>query len=119
MPFSENVFNRSLGLFLFGLLILSMPAAATQPVSPTTPTPLVQSTPPTSTQSAGTGKEQPAIEVSNSTNAQRGGVFQDKEISTLPPGGTWLVRRVDELSLLLPGVANPPQTQGLAAGPGV
>jgi hypothetical protein len=55
----------------------------------------------------------------NTTDGRRGGGFREKEVSTLPLGGTTLVRSFDELALLLPGVASPPQTQGGVAGPGV
>src|SRR5205085_9928810 len=55
----------------------------------------------------------------NTTDGRRGGGFREKEVSTLPVGGTTLVRSFDELALLLPGVAAPPQTQGSVAGPGV
>jgi hypothetical protein len=55
----------------------------------------------------------------NTTDGRRGGGFREKEVSTLPLGGTTLVRSFDELALLLPGVTTPPQTQGSVAGPGV
>lgn len=55
----------------------------------------------------------------NTTDAQRGGTFTKSEVSTLPLGGTTLTRTFDELGLLLPGVAPPPQTQGSVAGPGI
>jgi hypothetical protein len=55
----------------------------------------------------------------NTTDGRRGGGFREKEVSTLPLGGTTLVRSFDELALLLPGVAAPPQTQGSVAGPGI
>ena len=55
----------------------------------------------------------------NTTDAQRGGTYNEKEISTLPLGGGSLTRTFDELGLLIPGVALPPQTQGSVAGPGV
>lgn len=73
------------------------------------------------TQKAGaTGStiEQGGIEI-NATDGRRGGAFTEKEVSTLPLGGITLVRTFDELALLLPGVALPPQTQGSVAGPGV
>jgi hypothetical protein len=54
----------------------------------------------------------------NQTDARRGGAFTEREVSTLPLGATTLVRSFDELALLLPGVALPPQTSG-AAGPGI
>lgn len=55
----------------------------------------------------------------NTRNATRRGVFTDEEVRTLPLGATTLTRSFDELALLLPGVAPPPQTQGNIAGPGV
>lgn len=55
----------------------------------------------------------------NTTDARRGGAFTREEVSTLPLGATTLTRTFDELALLLPGVADAPQTLGVAAGPGV
>jgi hypothetical protein len=55
----------------------------------------------------------------NRTDARRGGSFTEEDVSTLPIGSTTLVRSFDELTLLLPGVAPPPQTLGSVAGPGV
>lgn len=55
----------------------------------------------------------------NTTDGQRGGGYSDKEVSTLPLGGITLTRSFDELGLLVPGVAPPPQTQSDIAGPGV
>lgn len=55
----------------------------------------------------------------NVTDARRGGTYSEKEVSTLPLGATTLTRTFDELGLLLPGVALPPQTQGSVAGPGI
>jgi hypothetical protein len=54
----------------------------------------------------------------NRTDASRRGSFT-KEVSLLPLGATTLIRSFDELALLLPGVAPPPQTLGTVAGPGV
>ncbi len=53
------------------------------------------------------------------TDGRRSGSFTEKEVVTLPLGGTTLTRTFDELALLLPGVAPPPQTLGTIAGPGV
>ncbi len=53
------------------------------------------------------------------TDGRRGGSFNEEEVSTLPLGGVTIVRTFDELTLLLPGVASPPQTLGSVAGPGV
>ncbi len=55
----------------------------------------------------------------NTTDARRGGAFTDEEVSTLPLGSRTLVRTFDDLALLLPGVAAPPQTIGNGTGPGV
>jgi len=52
-------------------------------------------------------------------DARRSGSFTEEEVTTLPLGGTTIVRTFDELALLLPGVAPPPQTLGSVAGPGV
>jgi len=54
----------------------------------------------------------------NRTDASRKGSFT-KEVPILPLGTTTLIRSFDELALLLPGVAPPPQTLGSVAGPGV
>ncbi len=55
----------------------------------------------------------------NTLDAQRGGTYSRQQVSTLPLGSTTLTRTFDELGLLLPGVAPPPQTLGTIAGPGV
>ncbi|MFL6209453.1 MAG: carboxypeptidase-like regulatory domain-containing protein [Pyrinomonadaceae bacterium] len=55
----------------------------------------------------------------NASDARQGGAFIEEELSTLPLGGRTVVRSFDELTLLLPGVAPPPQTLGTVAGPGV
>ena len=55
----------------------------------------------------------------NRIDGRRGGSFSEEEVSRLPIGSITLVRSFDELALLLPGVAPPPQTLGSVAGPGV
>ncbi len=55
----------------------------------------------------------------NALDARRGGIFTGSEVAALPLGGTSFTRSYDELALLLPGVAPPPQTPGRVAGPGV
>jgi hypothetical protein len=55
----------------------------------------------------------------NTGDARRDGAFSDREIETLPLGGTTFVRTFDELAFLAPGAALPPQTLGSVAGPGV
>ena len=54
----------------------------------------------------------------NRADARRSGSFTN-EVLTLPLGATTLIPSFDELALLLPGVAPPPETVGNVAGPGV
>ncbi|MGE0884002.1 MAG: carboxypeptidase regulatory-like domain-containing protein [Blastocatellales bacterium] len=54
----------------------------------------------------------------NTVDARRSGSFSEEDVSALPLGGTTFTRTFDELALLLPGVAPPPQTLGSFAGPG-
>ena len=54
----------------------------------------------------------------NTTDARRSGSFKD-ETTDLPLAAATITRSFDELGLLLPGVAPPPQTIGDVAGPGV
>lgn len=95
--------------------------ATPTPASGATPVPIAQ---PTTNRQATIPATTAAPEADirgeiNTTDAQRGGTFSQKEVSTLPLGATTLTRTFDELGLLLPGVALPPQTQGSVAGPGV
>jgi hypothetical protein len=55
----------------------------------------------------------------NTSDGRRDGSFREEELRKLPLGGTTVTRTFDELALLLPGVAPPPQTIGDVAGPGV
>lgn len=55
----------------------------------------------------------------NTTDGRLGGSFSEVEVSALPLGGITVSRTFDELALLLPGVAPPPQTLGRVAGPGI
>lgn len=55
----------------------------------------------------------------NTSDGRRDGSFREEELRKLPLGGTTITRTFDELALLLPGVAPPPQTIGDVAGPGV
>lgn len=54
----------------------------------------------------------------NRSDARRRGSFT-KEVPVLPLASSTLIRSFDELALVLPGVAPPPQTLGNIAGPGV
>jgi hypothetical protein len=92
------------------------PVVTGTPIAGATPEVVVTASPtPTAT---ATDSAEIAIDI-NRRNARRGGVFTDVEVSTLPLGATTLTRSFDELALLLPGVAPPPQTEGNIAGPGV
>ena len=51
--------------------------------------------------------------------ARRDASFKTEQLERLPLGGTTITRSFDELALLAPGVAPPPQTIGDVAGPGV
>jgi hypothetical protein len=55
----------------------------------------------------------------NTSDARRDGSYPERTISELPLGSTSLNRSFDELALLLPGVAPPPQTIGDVSGPGI
>ncbi|MDX6271749.1 MAG: hypothetical protein QOD28_2972 [Acidobacteriota bacterium] len=98
----------------------------------TTPTPTVQgmppTTPPTTTPTPATTaassstltEEDTDIRARvNASDARQGGAFTEEEVSTLPLGSSTLTRTFDELTLLLPGVAPPPQTLGSVVGPGI
>jgi len=52
-------------------------------------------------------------------DGRRSGSYLENEVVTLPLGSITITRSFDELALLLPGVAPPPQTLGSVAGPGV
>lgn len=52
-------------------------------------------------------------------DGRRSGSFTEDQIVNIPLGRVTTVRSFDELALLLPGVALPPQTLGRATGPGV
>ncbi|HVF50697.1 MAG TPA: carboxypeptidase-like regulatory domain-containing protein, partial [Pyrinomonadaceae bacterium] len=89
--------------------------ATPQPGATPTPTPAQ----PTVAAQQASGDEDIVASFFNRTDGRRGGVFTEKEVSTLPLGSSTLTRTFDELALLLPGVSPPPQTQGSVAGPGV
>src|SRR6185295_12644743 len=52
-------------------------------------------------------------------DGRRTGSYGDKEVVALPLSSKTVTQSFDELALLLPGVAPPPQTIGNVAGPGV
>ncbi len=85
----------------------------TQPTTTTTPTQTQ-----TTAEQIAEAEADASVNI-NTTDGRRNGAFTEKEVSTLPLGSTTLTRTFDELALLLPGVALPPQTLGSVAGPGV
>ena len=94
------------------------------PATPTTtPTAVPTATPPRTaappTVATADADRRDAVAELNRTDARRAGAFTEREVSTLPLGSVTVVRTFDELALLLPGVAPPPQTLGSVAGPGV
>jgi len=97
------------------------PAAAPTPTPApgATPVPTTQPTTSQQTTASDTAPEADIRAEINTIDAQRGGTFNQKEVSTLPLGATTLTRTFDELGLLLPGVAPAPQTLGTVGGPGV
>ncbi len=85
---------------------------APAPTAAATPTPTLAAAPPS--------EDDTDIRARlNITDGQRGGSFTEEEVSLLPLGSVTFSRTFDELALLLPGVAPPPQTLGSVAGPGV
>ncbi len=104
--------------------VVPVPVSLDPETTAATPTPTPTGTTPT-TQPATQVSAQAKIEDSNiiaelnATDARRGGAFTDKEVTTLPLGSRTYVRSFDELALLLPGVAAPPQPIGSGTGPGV
>ncbi|MEP6913000.1 MAG: TonB-dependent receptor, partial [bacterium] len=102
---------------------------APAPVATATPSEVVAPNPneppktpamPTQTPQVERSSERSSIRAEiNTTDAQRGGTYGEKEVSTLPLGGVTLTRSFDELGLLIPGVALPPMTEGGGSGPGV
>lgn len=95
-------------------------ASASPEATPTTGQPTTTASPvPTTTKIVPTGGGGSIASEINISDARRGGAYTDKEVSTLPLGGTTLTRSFDELGLLVPGVAPPPQTASEIAGPGV
>ena len=99
-------------------------AAATPEPSPAAGQPQPAASPaPQAATSPATGvavvEERTIASEMNINDARRGGAYTDKELVTLPLGGSTLTRTFDELALLVPGVAPPPETQGSVAGPGV
>lgn len=55
----------------------------------------------------------------NTIDSRSGDSKKRDEVSQIPIGSSTVTRSFDELALLLPGVAPPPQTIGDVAGPGV
>lgn len=92
---------------------------ATATVTPAPGAPAVSPTSPTQAPTATSSKQGGIQEQINTIDARRGDEYTEMEVSKLPLGATTLTRSFDELGLLMPGVAPPPQTLGGIAGPGV
>jgi hypothetical protein len=90
-------------------------SAAGQPVTARQPNTPAQK--PTSTGTQYQDGESAAALV-NTTDAARTSNFSERQINSLPVGGTTAMRSFDEFALLMPGVAPPPYTPGVR-GPGV
>ena len=90
------------------------PATATA-----TPTPITGAPTPAPTPGPQTDEDTDIRARINAASGERGGAFTEEEVSMLPLGATSFGRSFDELALLLPGVAPPPQTLGSVAGPGI
>jgi hypothetical protein len=92
--------------------VVPVPVALDPAPTVTTPTPPPATAPPSA--------EDNDLRASIVTiDGRRSGSFAEKEVVTLPIGGVTITRTFDELALLLPGIAPPPQTLGSVAGPGV
>ncbi len=86
------------------------------PVAPATPTATPTSTTPPAPAPGVSETDVPAS--INRLDGRRSGSFSEEEVTGLPLG-PHSSRSFDEFSLLVPGVAPPPQTLGNVAGPGV
>ncbi|HYY41525.1 MAG TPA: carboxypeptidase-like regulatory domain-containing protein, partial [Pyrinomonadaceae bacterium] len=93
--------------------------SATPTPTGTTPPGTANTTPTPAAAPALTAEETDIRARINASDARQGGAFTEEELVALPLGGRTIVRTFDELALLLPGVAPPPQTLGSVAGPGV
>jgi hypothetical protein len=130
------------GRFFQGLLLpgnylvrVSMPGYATKAAvqvlritytGEVVPIPVALDPAPTGTTSAPPAATTPSVIEDNDIRAsiitidgRRTGSYGDKEVVALPLSGKTVTQSFDELALLLPGVAPPPQTIGNVAGPGV
>lgn len=89
------------------------PPAGTPPATPPPTTPA-----PTAAAAAAAASGNEVRSSINTLDARRSGSYSENEVTALPLGGATFTRSFDELALLLPGVAPPPQTLGSVAGPG-
>ena len=87
------------------------------PAAPATPTVAPTTTPSTTATAPGVADTDIAAGI-NRLDGRRSGSFSEEEVTALPLG-PHSSRSFDEFSLLVPGVAPPPQTLGSVAGPGV
>lgn len=83
------------------------------------PAPVGTTAPPPGTASPAPAEENEIRATIATTDGRRSGSYTEREVLALPVGSVTITRTFDELALLLPGVAPPPQTLGRVAGPGV
>ena len=93
---------------------VTVPPPVTQP-QPTRP-PAAQPPPTPPARQASTTDESDVALLANTTNATRGGNFDERFLLALPLPG---VRSFDDLAFLVPGVAPPPLSIGTNVGPGI
>lgn len=92
----------------------------TSTTTTTTTTTVTQPTTPTTSTMGNTVENDSDVGViSAAGDARRGGSYTGAQVQSLPLGATTLTRSFDELALLLPGIAPPPQSEGGGTGPGV
>jgi hypothetical protein len=110
-------------MYTDALVVFMIPASAhsTKPTQPSqTIAPATQQTP-AATQKAETVSASASVFRGSllRSDARHDASFDKREVANLPLGGTTLTRTFDELALLPPGVAPPPETIGNGTGPGV
>jgi len=92
-------------------------ATTPAPVTPTPTPPTTPTTPrPQAPRQVSTTSESDVALLANTTNATRGGNFDERFLLSLPLPG---IRSFDALAFLAPGVARPPLSIGTNVGPGI
>lgn len=97
-------------------IVLRKTSVTPTPTAPAVTLPPVTQPPPRRTATAPQVPENEVSLLVNSSNASRGGYFNERELLSLPLPG---IRTFDDLALLVAGVAPPPQPIGTTVGPGI